>query len=186
MHKFNFKELEKLDNPSRRETMPPLETLKKFNIKENGIFLDVGCGSGYFTVAAAKLLAKGSAIGIDVLDEMLEAAAEKSKGLENIEYKKCGEYIFPINANSVDYVFLCNVLHEIVDKEKYLKEAIRVLKPEGSLCIIEWDKKPMEMGPPVEERIGVEELTSLVSSIGLVTFERIVINDSHYGLRCSI
>lgn len=32
MHKFNIKNIEKLDNPERRRTMPPEETLLKFKI----------------------------------------------------------------------------------------------------------------------------------------------------------
>lgn len=50
MHKFDIKNLEKLDNPKRRQSMPPEEILKKFGIGEKGILLDVGCGIGYFSI----------------------------------------------------------------------------------------------------------------------------------------
>ena len=41
MHKFNIKNLEKLDNPQRRQSMPPKETLVKFNIHDKGTLLDI-------------------------------------------------------------------------------------------------------------------------------------------------
>ena len=162
MHKFDIKHLEKLDNPERRESMPPKETLKKFGIEVNGTLLDVGCGIGYFTIAAASILKNGKVIGIDIMDEVLGVAKDRSNGINNIEYRKCEEYSFPVEDKSVEYVFISNVLHEVVDKMKYLSEIKRVLKAGGYLCIIDWDKKPMEMGPPVEERVSIEEIKSLL------------------------
>ena len=53
MHKFNIKNLEKLDNPKRRQLIPPEETLKKFNISDKGTLLDIGFGIGYFAIPAA-------------------------------------------------------------------------------------------------------------------------------------
>lgn len=86
MHKFNIKSLEKLDNQERRKMMPPKETLMKFNIQDDGTFLDVGCGIGYFTIPAAELLKNNKAIGIDIRQEMLEAAEKRKGELSNIEF----------------------------------------------------------------------------------------------------
>ena len=183
MHKFDPKNLDKLDNPKRRESMPPLEILKKFGIGEAGTLLDIGSGTGYFTLAAAEILKNGNAIGLDIMDEMIQVATSRSLGMNNIEYRKSEEYSFPVEDKSVEYVFISNVLHEIEDKVKYLNEIIRVLKPKGALCVIEWDKSPMEMGPPIEERISIEELKKLGSSVGLEFEEKIEINSGHYGIK---
>ena len=80
MHKFNIKNIEKLDNPERRRTMPPEETLLKFKVQDNGALLDVGCGIGYFTVPASKLLKNNKVIGIDIVPEILDFAKEKAVG----------------------------------------------------------------------------------------------------------
>lgn len=183
MHKFNPKSIAKLDNPDRRQNMPPLETLRKFKIGDYGTFLDVGCGTGYFSSTAAEIMKDGNVIGIDILDEMIEVATARSQGFKNLAYRKSEEYSFPISEKSVEYVFVSNVLHEIEDKSRYLGEIKRVLKSKGFLCIIEWDKKPMEMGPPMDERISVEELMELASTEGLIFKEKIVINTSHYGVK---
>lgn len=185
MHKFDPKNLKKLDNPTRRKYMPPYKTLEKFGLKskEAGTFLDIGCGIGYFTIPAAKILTNGRAVGIDILPEMLEHAKERSEGLNNIEFKLCKEYEFPIDPETIDYAMLSNVLHEIEDKNKYIKEVRRTLKDEGQVFIIEWKKVETNYGPPIDHRISQEEVIELFKANGFKLLEHIEVSPHHYGLK---
>ncbi|MCX7694650.1 MAG: class I SAM-dependent methyltransferase [Caloramator sp.] len=184
MHKFYPRNAEKLDNPTRRRYMPPFKTLDKFGLQQNGegVFLDIGCGIGYFTIPAAKILIKGKVIGLDISDEMLEFAKERSLGIENIEYKKCEEYYFPVNNDFADYVMLSNVLHEIQDKSRYIKEIKRVLKKDGSVFVIEWRKIDTNYGPPSHHRISQEEVIKWFEDEGLGFISEIEVSEHHYGL----
>lgn len=182
MHKFDIKNLEKLDSPKRRQIMPPEETLKKFKIGDRGTLLDIGCGIGYFTIPAAKIITNGNVIGVDIMTEILDIAREKAGDIPNIEFRKSEEYCFPVEDNSIDYVFICNVVHEIEDKVKLFTEIKRVLKDECYINIIDWDKREMKIGPPVNERMSKEELTSLAESLGFTFLEEVNINVEHYGL----
>lgn len=183
MHKFNIKNIEKLDNPERRRTMPPEETLEKFNIKDDGILLDVGCGIGYFTIPAAKVIKNNKVIGIDIMPEILDYAKERAEGISNIEFKESKEYSFPVEDNSVKYVLISNVIHEVEDKIKYFNEVKRVLEKDGYFLIIDWDKKEMEMGPPVHERISKDEMIELCSEAGFKLIESVEASPNHYGLK---
>ncbi|MHC1682046.1 MAG: class I SAM-dependent methyltransferase [Clostridiaceae bacterium] len=183
MHKFNIKNMEKLDNPQRRKMMPPEETLLKFNIQDDGTFLDIGCGIGYFTIAASNIIKANKIIGIDIMPDMLEVAKERAEGIDNIEFKTCEEYSFPIDEHSVKYIMVCNVIHEIKDKIRYFNEIKRVLTEEGSLLIIDWDKKEMEVGPPTDERISKDEMIAICSASGLKLIEEVAVSSNHYGLK---
>jgi len=183
MHKFNIKSIEKLDNPERRRTMPPEETLLNFKIEDDGALLDVGCGIGYFTIPASRLLENNRVIGIDISPEILEVAKEKAKEINNIEFITSGEYTFPVESHSVKYVFISNVIHEVYDKATYLKEVKRVLKDDGYFLIIDWEKRKMEMGPPMNERISIDEMIELCGKAGFKAIESISIAANHYGLR---
>ena len=55
-HKLDPRECWKLDTPDRRRIMPPDETLVKLGLKENDIFIDIGCGIGYFTIPALDIV----------------------------------------------------------------------------------------------------------------------------------
>jgi len=183
MHKFNIKSIEKLDNPERRKTMPPEETLLKFKVEDNGALLDVGCGVGYFTIPAAKLLKNNKAIGIDISPEMVEVAMEKAEGINNIEFKTSEEYSFPIVNNSMKYVLISNVIHEVEDKVKYFTEVNRVLKEDGYFLIIDWEKRQMKMGPPIHERISKDEMIDLCVEAGFVLTETVNVSENLYGLK---
>lgn len=184
MHKFDPKNIEKLDNPTRRKYMPPYKTLERFGLqlKGEGIFLDIGCGIGYFTIPAAKILEKGKAIGIDILDEILDVAKQRSEGINNIEYKRCEEYSFPIEDNIADYVMLSNVLHEIEDKRRYANEIKRVMKNNGKLFIIEWRKIETNYGPPTSHRISQDEIKEVFLSQGFKLTNELEVSEHHYGL----
>lgn len=183
MHKFNIKNLQKLDSPKRRQTMPPEETLRKFNISDRGTFLDIGCGIGYFTIPAANILNQGKVIGLDIMSEIIDIAKEKATNISNIEFITSEEYTFPVEDASIDYVFICTVLHEIEDKPRYFKEIKRVLKPNAFLCIIDWEKKETEVGPSVSERISKEEMIQFCALANFAHVEDININADHYGLK---
>jgi len=183
MHKFNIKSLEKLDNPKRRQLMPPVETLKKFHIGVKGTLLDIGCGIGYFSIPAANILKQGKVIRLDIMPEMIDIAKENATSISNIEFIKSEEYSFPIQDASIDYVFISNVVHEIENKPKYFKEIRRVLKTQGLLCIIDWEKKEAEMGPSINDRISKEEMMKICVNANFKHIEDININIDHYGLK---
>jgi len=186
MHKFNIKNIEKLDNLKRRQSMPPEETLKKFNIDDKGTLLDIGCGIGYFTIPAANIVDKGKAIGLDIIPEMIDIAKENATNISNIQFMQSDEYCFPVQDDSINYVFICNVIHEIEDKPRYFKEIKRVLKTKGFLCIIDWEKKETEMGPSINDRISKEEMIQFCALTNFICVEDININADHYGLKLQL
>jgi len=183
MHKFNIKNIEKLDNPERRRNMPPEETLLKFKVEDNGTLLDVGCGIGYFTVPASVLLKNNKVIGIDIVPEILDFAKGKAEGINNIEFKISEEYVFPIQSDSIKYVLISNVIHEVEDVARYFDEVKRVLKDDGYFLIIDWAKTKMDVGPPIQDRISVDEMMQLCSSAGFKAIETIDVSPTQYGLR---
>ena len=183
MHKFNMSKIGKLDNEERRRTMPPEETLLKLRIKDDGSLLDVGCGIGYLTIPASKLISNYKVIGIDILLEILEISREKAEGIKNIEFKTNEEYSFPIEDISMKYVLISNVVHEIQNKDRYFNEVKRVLKDDGYFLIIDWDKRETEVGPPIHERISLEEMMEFGSRAGFRTVESVNVSPYHYGLR---
>ncbi|HEY8803931.1 MAG TPA: class I SAM-dependent methyltransferase [Clostridium sp.] len=183
MHKFNIKNIEKLDNPKRRQSLPPEETLKKFHIDAKCTLLDIGCGIGYFTIPAANIVKQGKVIGLDIMGEIIDIAKAKVTNISNIEFIKSDEYSFPIQDNTIDYVLISNVIHEIEDKPRYFEEIKRVLKTDGFLCIIDWEKKETEMGPSINERISKAEMIKTCVDVNFTHVEDININMDHYGLK---
>jgi len=161
-HKFNIKHMQKLDSPQRRNLMPPLETLKSLGLKSTDTVADIGCGIGYFTNPAAEIVKDNKVYALDPSSEMLEWITTHSEA-KNIVPVKTTDYDFIIEDDMIDFALLANVFHEIDDKGKFIKEIKRILKLNGRLAVIEWQKKEAKMGPDLAHRISPPELNSLLS-----------------------
>jgi len=130
--------------------------------------IDIGCGTGYFTLPASEITGpSGKVIGIDVSEEMLDELRTKINGRgHNIELMLSDSLALPVNSSQGTFALLSNVLHEADDMMAMLLEAKRILKPGGRLAIIEWEKREMDMGPPVEHRIHHDEIMRMVMDAG--------------------
>lgn len=193
-HKFNPTEKEKLHSPQRYQLLPPEETLVKLGINEGQVFADIGCGTGFFTIPAAKLVGTtGKVYALDIAPEMLEAIGQRLKDCgdeemeqmllsENVILKLSEENRLPLENGSLDVVFLALVLHELEDYRNFFREVKRVLKEDGRAVMVEWKKEAMEMGPPVEERLSSEETTNILEVNGFKAIEIIELGSAHYGV----
>jgi len=164
-HKFNVKDMQKLDSPERRKILPPEETLIKIGLNKNQIFIDIGCGIGYFSIPASKIVGhEGKVFALDTSKEMIDELRIRilKNKITNIDTIISYPYHFHLDSNIGTFSFMANVLHEVEDKISFLKETNRILKKDGTLCIIEWQKKLTERGPPLEDRINESEIEELM------------------------
>ncbi len=161
-HIFDINHMQKLDSPQRRKLMPPLETLKRLGLKSADTVADIGCGIGYFTKPAAEIVKDNKVYALDPSSEMLEWLTTHSEA-KNIVPVKTTDYDFTIEDAQISFALLANVLHEIDDKSRFIKEIKRILKPNSRLAVIEWQKKEAKMGPDSAHRISTSELNSLLS-----------------------
>ncbi|TFH39573.1 MAG: class I SAM-dependent methyltransferase, partial [Bacteroidia bacterium] len=152
---FNPAHKELLESPNRYRILPPFKTLKYLCLKEDDIMIDIGCGTGYFTLPASQITGpSGKVIGVDISSEMLGELSKKIDGRStNIELVLSDNLSIPVKDHLGTFVLLANVLHEADDMNIMLREAFRILKPGGRIAIIEWEKKETPMGPPIHHRL---------------------------------
>ena len=128
-----------LDNPIRRLIHNPEEILGG-HIEPGQTVLDLGCGSGTFTIAMARMVRDaGKVIAVDVQDEMLQIVRQKAvkEGLDSriITHKSEPDRIGI--SDRVDFALAFYMAHELPDVEAFLKEIASLLKPNGKLLIVE-------------------------------------------------
>ncbi|HEX4322914.1 MAG TPA: arsenite methyltransferase [Acidobacteriaceae bacterium] len=102
------------------------------------VVLDLGSGGGIDVLLSARRVGlSGKAYGLDMTDEMLVLARENQRqaGVENVEFLKGEIENIPLPDNSVDVVISNCVINLAADKDRVLREAFRVLKPDGRFAV---------------------------------------------------
>ena len=80
----------------------------------------------------------------------------------------------------VDFCLLSFILHEVKEPIKLLREAFRLLKNNGRVCVIEWKAELTPHGPTRNIRITREHLKELFNESGLTHFKYINWSTNHY------
>ena len=180
--KFDPKNKELLVSQDRRNALDVYKLLRIFPILSHHTVADVGCGPGFFTIPMAKMVFDGKIYALDVQDEMLDAVrAEVAKvNLTNVDVVKSQEKKLPLEDESIDGVVAAFVLQEATSPRTLLKEAMRCLKNHGWLVVLEWYKREMEEGPPVSQRIDMDEMKELTAKAGFRVRETRDLNGKQY------
>ncbi len=146
MNKILFK-LMTWEFKNREKKHPPLGKIKKTKIKNGDLVLDYGCGPGGYTIAVAEFVGEtGKVYAVDIhplaIKEVKRRALER--GLLNIEtiLTDCDTQL---TDGSVDSILLFDILHDLSDPDKILKELHRILKKEGWLTVDDHHLKDNEI-----------------------------------------
>jgi 2-polyprenyl-3-methyl-5-hydroxy-6-metoxy-1,4-benzoquinol methylase len=102
-------------------------------LRAGGRALDVGCGSGRVCIALAKAFPKAEIIGIDPDNESIRRARAAAPGIR-FEVKTTAE-MEP--GPGFDFIALCDALHDLAKPVETLEEIRALLKPDGTLFIVE-------------------------------------------------
>ena len=102
--------------------------------------LELGPGTGYYTLAVASALDGGTLDIFDISQEFLDSVMgeARDRGIENIVATQGDARTLPYGDASFDAAFLVAVLGEIPDQDAGLRELARVLRPRGRLVVGEW------------------------------------------------
>jgi ubiquinone/menaquinone biosynthesis C-methylase UbiE len=158
------------DDPERRRWQDPERILGEIGLKPGLVFMDIGCGGGFFTLPAARLVgAVGRVYGVDsnprVINDLRARAV--SEGLANVELVEARAEDTVLCRACADIVFFGIVLHDFEDASQVLKNARTILKPSGKLVNLDWDKNA-PVGPPPHIRFDKAKASRLIEAAGFV------------------
>jgi ubiquinone/menaquinone biosynthesis C-methylase UbiE len=100
--------------------------------------LEVGPGTGYYTLDAAEWVKPDGAVDVlDLQPEMLDHTMRRAgeRGLANVTPTEADATAMPYEDGRYDAAFLVTVLGEIPDRDAALRELARVLRPGGRLVV---------------------------------------------------
>ncbi|WP_206881168.1 class I SAM-dependent methyltransferase [Alicyclobacillus mali (ex Roth et al. 2021)] len=182
-HVFRPEHAMRLVNEERERLLPPDRIIDAMEVHGQEDVIDIGAGPGFFALPMARRT-QGTVYAVDLSPEMLAMLSERARqaGLDHVQVVEATADQLPLPDESVDRALMAFVLHEVPDQAAALREVHRVLRPGGKFLLLEWDKRPMDMGPPVEERLALDVSEAALRSAGFDILHRIFPNDVHYGI----
>jgi len=165
--KFDPKKLQKLNDPKRLLDIPPDYIWEKLHIGNKDVFVEIGAGTAFFSVAFLQKFKPSKLYACDLSEVMIGWVKENiSPNYPGIIPVKTEEHTVPLDDEIADLVFMINLHHELEDPSRSLKEAHRLLKPDGTIFVADWKKKDMPEGPPTKMRCLPEEVKAQMVNAG--------------------
>ena len=158
-----------LEDPKRDAYQKPHEVIHALGLKPGEVIADIGAGSGYFTFHLARHVGeKGKVYAVDISPDMIlhiNRRIREAKATNVVSV--LAEPADPLLPDqSVNRFFICDVWHHVESQTKYLSLMKKMLKPGGEIVMIDFHKKELPFGPPLQMKIAREDLINQMETNG--------------------
>jgi len=168
-----------LDDPERDGWQKPHEVIMALKLTGRETIADIGSGTGYFANRMARHARRVFAVDIDA--RLLEISLKSAPGNVTPVLASPDNPRLPDGAS--DLVFFCDVVHHIENRGAYLAKVKQALKPGGRVVVVDFHKREMKIGPPVEMKIDRAEMVKefekagfrLIEEQGFLTYQYFLI-----------
>lgn len=162
------------DSPERTTWQKPDTVIALFGDVQDQKIMDLGAGSGYFTL---RMAAKGTyVIAADVNDSFQDVIKEK---LEKEEFKTLKEkielrkvpYDDPgLNEDEVDGVIIVNTWHHIDNRKNYMEKILGGVKKGAEIIIVDF-KMGVSGGPPDSHKLSLDKAMDEIEDLDFTELE---------------
>ncbi len=174
--------VQKFDDPKRDKWQKPDEVIKALNIGANDKIVDIGAGTGYFSLRIAKAHPSATVYAADIEPNMVAHLKQRSKQmlLRNHVAIKVGVSKVRL-PDKVNLVLIVDTYHHIDDRVSYFGALKKQLAENARIAIIDFTAESPE-GPPPEHRISKQDLENEMKHAGYKLDQDISLLPNQYFL----
>lgn len=146
------------EDPKRDEKLQPNRVMDILGIKEGSTVADIGAGSGWFTVRAARRVGNGGTVyAVDINRDYLDYIEKRARreNLPNIRVILGKEDDPLLPERSVDAVLLLKTYHEVAQPIRLLKQTREAMRAGALLGIIDRNGKGDDHG--IDKEVVIKE-----------------------------
>jgi len=171
--KMDPKRIERLRSPERLKYFHPERIWEVLTPAADCTLIDIGAGVGYLTLPFAERYPDARVYGCDILDGMVELLREAAlaDGLDNLQALHMTPNTIDLPGDIADIIIMGQVHHELDEPEPLLAECARLLKPGGTIAIVDWADEDNGKSPPVGRRVPVARMRTELETTGFSNIE---------------
>jgi ubiquinone/menaquinone biosynthesis C-methylase UbiE len=157
-----------LEGARRIEFQKPEAVVAALGLRPTDVVADLGCGPGLFTRLLARVLPRGLVYAVDVEPRQLyrlqeHIAADRLHNVIPVLASPSDPHLPP---DAIDLILVVDTYHHFDERPAYLGVLARALRPSGRLVVIDYFKRELPVGPPVEHKIARDVVVREVTDAG--------------------
>ena len=170
----------------------PKSVVANFRLTAGMTVADFGTGSGAYALALDRIVGpEGKVYAVDIQKELLARLARKAgelhlRNLEVIRGDLEQAHGSTLADHTVDFVVIANLLFQTPAKYILVREAKRILRPNGRVALIDWSGSFGGLGPKPEQVLVPDEAKKIFAEAGFAFLNDFPAGDHHYGLMFKI
>jgi predicted methyltransferase len=159
----------RFDDPARDAWQKPAEVVAALGLRPGMSVADLGAGTGYFSrYLSATVGDAGTVLAVDTEPNLVTYLRERAE-------KETTANVIPVLASfdnprlpaaGVDLVLIVDTFHHVDDRLGYLRRLRRALRPGGRIAIIDWHKRELPVGPPLDHKLAREQVIEEMTAAG--------------------
>ena len=157
-----------LEAPDRRAREDPEVLWRWVRLAEGQTVVEVGAGTGYYSVPAARIVGPGGTVySVDLSQELVRYLRSRARreGLPQLRPLRSTVASIPLPSGVADVVLMANVLHDVPPST--VREAVRLLRPGGRFLNVDWTRRRSPGGPPMAIRLSPANARRILTAEGL-------------------
>lgn len=172
-----------LESQNRLAGLRVDEVIARLNVEPGQVVADLGAGTGVFSVPFARAVGlAGRVYAVEIEQGLVDhiAARAKQEGVRNVQ-SILGAFTDPrLPANDVDLAFIHDVLHHIEDREAYVKNLGKYLKPGARVAVIDFHPERGGHRNQPELQVTMEQSAALFAAAGYKVVEEVPLFDDKW------
>ena len=162
--------IRRIEGEDRQEWQRPDEVVAALRVRPGDTVADVGVGPGFFALRLARAVGpRGRVYAVDVVPAMIAVLRDRIAGaaLDNVTPVLARDDDPLLPEAACDLILVVNTFHHFPDGVAYLRLLASRLKPGGRIANVDFHKREMPVGPPIEHKVARDDFLAVAREAGL-------------------
>ncbi len=157
----------RMEDTDRAAWQKPDEVVAALRLGKDDVVCDIGAGPGYFALRLARVARQ--VFAVDVEPRILEVLRERVAAARAVNVTPVlslpDDPLLPDKA--CDVILVVDTYHHFPDGPAYLRRLARSLDRGGRIVNIDFHKRALPVGPPIEHKVSREDFLEDAKKAGL-------------------